>query len=191
MEENKENKENIENLVEDKSNTTELKIKKELVDWGKSIVIAAIFAFLIMRFVFFFAIVPTGSMIPTINEGDRFIVARFFKYFDREHKGLKYGDIVVFNFEEDGKKKLLVKRVIGFAGDKIRIENGIVFRNGEPIQEPYVKNRDSFFMEEMTVADGDILVLGDNRINSYDCRYWEHKGVPLSDIVGEALFVEK
>lgn len=169
---------------------TKSKFVKELAEWGKSLVIAAIFALLIMRFVLFFAIVPTGSMIPTINEGDRFIVARFFTYFDSQRKGLDYGDIVVFNHSDGEESKLLVKRVIGFAGDKIRIDNGVVYLNDEPLKEPYVKNKDSFFMDEMIVADGDIFVLGDNRINSYDCRFWTHKGVSLKDVVGEALFLD-
>ena len=167
------------------------KIIKECVEWGKSILCAAIIAFLIMKFVVFFAVVPTGSMIPTIQEGDRFLVSRVYTYIDSKHKGLTYGDIVVFKYKEDGKdEKLLVKRVIGFAGDKIKIINGLVFRNGELVVEPYVKNKDSFFMEEITIPKGEIFVLGDNRINSYDCRYWPHKGVPLKDVVGEAVFIK-
>ena len=166
------------------------KITKEANEWAKCLVIAGILAFLIIRFVLFYALVPTGSMIPTINEGDRFIVARFYTYFDREHKGLDYGDIVVFRFTQDENNPLYVKRVIGFAGDKIEIVNGLVYRNGEALDEPYVKNKDNYFMDEFIVPEGEIFVLGDNRANSFDCRYWKHKGVPLSDVVGEALFIK-
>lgn len=168
------------------------KLIKECSEWGKSILCAVIISFVILRFILFIAVVPTGSMIPTIQEGDKFIVARFYKYFDSEHKGLKYGDIVVFRHTDGAEddSKLLVKRVIGLAGDVISIENGVVYRNGKALAEQYVKNKDCSFMDELTVPQGEMFVLGDNRGNSYDCRYWDKKTVPLSDVVGEALFLK-
>ena len=165
-----------------------------LAEWGKSFIVAGIIAFLIMKFVLFFAVIPTGSMIPTINEGSRVLVAKFYRYLDWENRGLKYGDIVVFDFKEatHGKEdKLLVKRVIGMGGDKIYIDNGVVYRNGKPLNEPYVKNKDSFFMDEFTVPYGEIFVLGDNRANSFDGRYWETQGynktIKMKDVLGEVM----
>lgn len=165
------------------------------VEWGKSLVIASVFAFFVLHFVFFFAIVPTGSMIPTINEGDRIIVWKCFTYLDSKNKGLDYGDIVVFDFSNisNGQdNKLLVKRVIGMGGDIISIDNGIVYRNGIKLDEPYVKNKDSFFMSEFKVPENTIFVLGDNRRDSFDSRYWDTKGysktVPLNSVIGEVLF---
>ena len=170
-----------------------IKKNKNIIEWIKSLALAGIITAIILNFIVFFAYVPTGSMIPTINEGDRIIVWKFFRYFDWEHRGLTYGDLVVFKhqdtpFEEE---KLLVKRVIGFGGDIIKIENGLVYRNNEPLDEPYVKNNDSFFMNEIKIPENEIFVLGDNRIGSYDSRYWEYQTVPIANVVGEVKFLNK
>lgn len=165
------------------------KTKKEdnsKLEWIKSIGLAVILSFLLLNFIVFFAYVPTGSMIPTINEGDRIIVWKVFRYFDWENRGLEYGDKVVFKFSENNNdEKLLVKRVIGMGGDKISIDNGLVYRNGEKLEEPYVVNKDSFFMDEITVPEGELFVLGDNRIGSYDARYWDEQTIPMNSVVGE------
>ncbi|NRT30102.1 signal peptidase I [Clostridium beijerinckii] len=80
---------------------------------------------------------PTGSMIPTINLNDKILVTRIHNF-----DNLKRGNVIVFYSDE--LKETLVKRLIGLPGDKIDIKNGIVFVNGEKLEEDYVKNKDDY-----------------------------------------------
>lgn len=93
---------------------------------------ALVIAFLLRQFVFFNVYVPTGSMIPTINLNDKILVTRIHNF-----DNLKRGNVIVFYSDE--LKETLVKRLIGLPGDKIDIKNGIVFVNGEKLEEDYVK----------------------------------------------------
>lgn len=156
-------------------------------------------------------VVPTGSMLPTIVEGDRIFVDKMayrlevpFTDIEIMQTGQpKRGDIVVFNSEKAGNR--LVKRLIGEPGDKVAMFNNKLIINGEsisyqdndnPLQKteyldnvahivqfiPVAQARDNF--AEVTVPAGHYLVLGDNRNNSADSRYYGF--VPAIEIQGKA-----
>ena len=93
-----------------------------------------------------------------------------------------YGDLIVFQSPVD--QKNLIKRVIGLPGDTIEIKRGDVYLNGNLIIEKYVKNKDSMFFDKIDVLDDEIYVLGDNRISSYDSRFWGK--LPVENITGKA-----
>ncbi len=93
-----------------------------------------------------------------------------------------YGDVVVFRWPRD-ESQSFVKRIIGLPGDRIRIERGSVYRNGELLDEPYVVNRSSETIAERVVREGEYYALGDNRAQSDDSRNWG--GVPRENVVGE------
>ena len=93
-----------------------------------------------------------------------------------------YGDLVVFESPVD--QKDLIKRVIGLPGDTIEIKRGEVYLNGNLISEKYVKNRDTMFFDKIYILDDEIFVLGDNRISSYDSRFWGK--LPVKNIIGKA-----
>ncbi len=102
------------------------------------------------------------SMEPTLSEGDSLYYTRF--------RTLGYGDLVVFQQHEYG---LMVKRVIGLPGDHISVnEDGSVIRNGEPLVEPYIEQDalGNSAADEITVEEGKLFVLGDNRAVSIDSR---------------------
>ena len=92
-------------------------------EWVIPIICAITIAFLVNKFLFFNVVVPTGSMIPTINENDKGLVSVIYNM-----DNIKRGDIIVFHSNEYN--ELLIKRLIGLPGDKIEIKNGIVFVNG-------------------------------------------------------------
>lgn len=103
---------------------------------------------------------------------------------------LDYGDIVVFEREAEGELKQVIKRVVGLPGDIIQIRGGLLYRNGEAVEEEYVadENIDLFkYTENYAVGEGEIFVLGDNRIVSLDSSVYGT--VRLSAVVGKAVFV--
>jgi len=125
--------------------------------------------------------IPSGSMIPTLIPGDRVLVSKFWYHFQPP----KRGQIVVFKYPLDPKRDF-IKRVIGLPGEMVSMEEGVVYIDGEPLAEPYVKNHDSFNMEPVKVPENAYFVMGDNRPNSQDSRFWGF--VPKENLVGPAFF---
>lgn len=135
----------------------------------------------LMNFVFLNAYIPTGSMENTIMTGDRVVGIRFIKDYKR-------GDIAVFK-DPDGSGEYLIKRIIGLPGDTITITNGEVYVNNTKLDEPYIK--EEMAKEEsfaITLPEEGYFVMGDNRNDSFDARYWYHKVVYKDDIIGIAKF---
>jgi signal peptidase I len=153
-------------------------------------------------------VVPTATMEDTLLTGDRVLVQRFPK-----PKPAR-GDMIVFVYPID-RRQTFVKRVIGVPGDRIRISNKIVYRNGAALGEPYAVHktdyvdayRDNFPIEpnvalsvpaeemlrkhvlngEVVVPEGEYFVLGDNRDLSLDSRYWGFIGA--GDLIGKPLLI--
>lgn len=154
-------------------------LKSFFVEWIIPILIAAVVAFVINKFIIFQVKIPSGSMIPTLNEDDRLFVRRVYNT-----EKLKRGDLVVFYFEP--KDELYIKRLIGLPNDEIVINNGIVTVNGEVLIEDYVKEIGNF-NGEYKVPEGEYFFLGDNRTNSNDSRYWKYPYIKAEDIKGKAV----
>ena len=120
------------------------------------------------------------SMEPHINSGE-YVLINTFAY---RVAAPKRGDIVAFRHDGDT-PEVYIKRVIGIPGDRIRIDAGVVYRNGERLDEPYVRYPDHRSLAELTVPAQSVYVLGDNRANSEDSRAFG----PVSDdhLIGRAL----
>ena len=160
---------------------------REIISWVLYFAVAIIAALLIKNYLIINANVPTGSMENTIMPGNRLIGNRL-AYINSEPER---GDIVIFKYP-DNEEETYVKRVIGLPGETITIENAKIYINGadEPLEEAYLKEE---WVEETGVYTYEVpedcyLVLGDNRNNSWDARYWTNTYVSKEKILGEAVF---
>lgn len=174
-----------EDKINNQSVTKSQKIKKELIDIIKTVIIAIIVAFVITHFIIVNAVVPTGSMKNTIMPNDRLIAFRLSYLFSDPERY----DIVVFKAPDD-ESTLYVKRIIGLPGEKVNIIDGKVF-----IDDQEVPLSDDYIMEDMlgsfgpyTVPENSYFMLGDNRNDSQDSRYWENTFLPKENILGKVLF---
>jgi signal peptidase I len=154
----------------------------------ETILWALVLALILRTFVVQAFWIPSGSMVPTLLPGDRVLVAKFWYWFQEP----KRGQIMVFKYPVDPQRDF-VKRIVGLPGDVIEIRDGIVSVNGAPIAEPYIRNHDLFTLTEgpvfpkvpLTVPKGSYFVMGDNRPNSQDSRFWGV--VPKQNVRGPAF----
>lgn len=158
------------------------KAKEELVSWVKTIVLAVAIALFINFVIIVNATVPTGSMENTIMAGDRVIASRLSYMFSDPERG----DVVIFKYPDD-EKVLYVKRIIGLPGDVVEVKNGEVYVNGEELEEDYIKETTEGFFGPYEVPDDCYFMMGDNRNNSLDSRYWDNKFVEEDKILGKVL----
>ena len=136
---------------------------REVLSWVITLLAAFALAMVLKNYVIINATVPTGSMEHTIEPGDDLFGLRLAYQFSEP----KRGDIVIFRFPDDETQKY-VKRVIGLPGEKVTIEDAKIYIND---------------------SETPLKVLGDNRNDSYDARYWDHTYVSKDKIIGKAYFI--
>jgi signal peptidase I len=127
--------------------------------------------------------IPTESMVPTLEVGDRVLANKFvYRFTEPERR-----DIVVFDSIDEDDDQTLIKRVVGVAGDEIQVQSGVLYVNGEEQEEPYLNDADQSrgFYGPTVVPEGHIFVMGDNRGNSADSRVFGP--LPLENLKGEAF----
>lgn len=181
-----------ETLEEEKQESTEEEKKtspqREVLSWCMTFLLAVAVAFVLKRFVIINATVPTGSMEHTIEPEDDLMGLRLAYLFS----GPERGDIIIFRYPDDESKRF-IKRVIGLPGETVKIINGKIYIDDEeePLKEDYlkeewVKGTGPF---EYEIPEDSYLVLGDNRNDSLDARYWEHTYVTSDQIIGKAYVI--
>lgn len=156
---------------------------REIYDWVKIIVLAVVGAFLINNFLIINAVIPSASMETTIMTGDRVFGNRL-AYINSEPK---YGDIVIFKYPDD-ESQYFIKRVIGTPGDKVEVIDGVVYINSEKIQEDFLSVTPTGDFGPYDVPEDCYFMMGDNRDNSADSRYWINTYVHKDKILGKAVF---
>lgn len=162
-------------------------LKKEIKSWVITLGITVALVFVLKNYVIINANVPTGSMENTIMPGDNLFGFRIAYMFEEPERG----DIIFFYFPDDESQKY-VKRIVGLPGETVFINGGKIYINGSetPLEEPYLKEEwtRGIGPYEFEIPEGCYLVLGDNRNESADARYWKNPYVTEEKIIGKALF---
>lgn len=160
---------------------TKNEILKEIGSYVKITVIAAAAVYLLNQTLIVNATVPTGSMEDTVMTGSRIVINRL----AYKSESPKRGDIISFYLPDDGKSRYL-KRVVGLSGEQIEGSGGNIYINGQELEEPYIKERSYQDFGPYTVPDHCFFVMGDNRNNSWDSRFWTNKFVDEDVVIGRA-----
>lgn len=159
------------------------RILNELYEWSKMVLFAMLVAFLIKNTVAASGEVPTGSMEGTVMAGSRIFINRLAYVND----GPQRGDIVAFYYPDDS-EKIFLKRVMGLSGETITGVDSEIYIDGEKIED-FTENRFEGDFGPFTIPEDCYFMMGDNRSNSWDSRYWTNKYVNIRDIIGKAEFV--
>ncbi|MBM3249494.1 MAG: signal peptidase I [Candidatus Omnitrophica bacterium] len=176
--------------------------KVHIFDWIDSLVFAFVLAMFIRTFFVQAFKIPTGSMRPTLLEGDLILVNKFIYGakipFTKNMRlppvgDLQRGDVIVFIYPEDPKKDF-IKRLVGLPGETVEIKNGTIYINGYPLTDSvfgriFYYNMGDFEKSgfKINVPGDSYFVLGDNSASSKDSRYWGF--VPRKNIIGKAMII--
>lgn len=166
----------------------------------EAVLVAVLLALFIRTFVVQAFKIPSGSMIPTLQIGDHILVNKFayglgipflgIPLFDGKDPGR--GDIIVFKYPEDPQKDF-IKRVVGVGGDVVEIRDKKVYVNDTLLPDEHAIHTDSRMLpvrdnlDPIRVPSGKLFVMGDNRDNSYDSRFW--KFVDARAVRGKAFVI--
>lgn len=162
---------------------------REGKEWAHSIIVALILTLIIRTFVIQAFKIPSGSMRPTLLEGDKLFVNKYIYRFESP----KPGDIIVFKYPVDPKKDF-IKRLVALGGDEVELRDGKIYVNNKALEDPatfgkfYYYNHDPYGgpFETIKVPQDSYYVLGDNSANSTDSRFWGF--VPKKNVLGKAIF---
>ena len=180
--------EEIDKEIAERAHKKREKLPHDIFDFVEFFVIAFAIILLIFTFLVRQTVVTGGSMLPTLTEGDRLIISDFFYT-------PKAGDIVVIQVEDEiaAKRPLvlaenssIIKRVIATEGQTVAIQRGVVYVDGAPIDADYNYYKDFDDMKEITVSEGHIFVMGDNRMVSLDSRVLGE--IDERTVIGKVLF---
>lgn len=188
MDENQISYEEIDKEIAARANKKREKLPHDIFDFVEFFVIAFAVVLLIFTFLIRQTVVTGASMLPTLTEGDRLIISNFFYT-------PKIGDIVVIQIEDEvaakrpqilAKDSSIIKRVIATEGQTVSIQNGVIYVDGTKLDAQFDYFADSDIMEEITVSQGHIFVMGDNRRVSLDSRALGE--IDARTVIGKVLF---
>ena len=148
------------------------------------IVIAFLLSLVLKAFVIEARVIPSGSMLPTIQLNDRVLVNKFIYRFQTPERF----EVIVFEPPaETGHHDDFIKRVIGLPGDTVEVKAGKVFINGEALTENYLKEEPNYNFGPVQVPADSLFVMGDNRNRSFDSHLW-NTWLTLDHVKGKAFY---
>ena len=156
----------------------------EIKEWVTSITIAVVAALLIRYFIVELYVVDGPSMRPTLQHEERLVVNKFIYHMRAPEKG----EVIIFRYPRDPSRDF-IKRVIATAGDTIEIKDGHVYVNDQLLREDYILEKTRTEYPKVTIPEGTIFVMGDNRNNSEDSRFPDVGFVPLDLVKGKAVLI--
>ena len=163
-----------------------IQIKNVVRSNARLVIISVAIAVIIRLFIAEPRFIPSNSMDPTLHIGDRLLIEKVSYQFHPPH----YGDIVVFEpppqLQAVGyrREQAFIKRVIGLPGDTVVVRQGRVYRNEQPLNEPYILSSPNYEMSPVTVPEDALFVMGDNRNDSNDSHIWGF--LPIENVIGHA-----
>ena len=160
--------------------------RKTILEYVVLVVVAAVLALVVNKKIIVNAEVPSGSMEPTVMTGDRILVSRLSYRFGE----VKRGDVVMFYYPDNEEEQWL-KRVIGMPGETLEIREGYVYIDGadRPLEEIYLEKEQHGDYGPYEIPEDAYFVMGDNRGNSLDSRFWNNTCVKKEKIIGKAVLV--
>ena len=159
------------------------RILLEILDYSKIIFFAVVAAMLLKENVVASAYVPSGSMEETVMTGSRIMINRLAYIAEEPQRG----DIVSFYYPDDG-ETLYLKRIMGLPGETIEGIGGYVYIDGVKLEKDFTSEVMISDFGPFTVPEGSYFMMGDNRNNSWDSRYWQDSFVERQEIIGKAAF---
>ncbi|MGM9991733.1 MAG: signal peptidase I [Candidatus Bruticola sp.] len=157
-------------------------ILKEYLD---SFIVAGIVAIVLITYIVRSFYIPSESMVPTLKVNDYILVNRFIYQMAKPSRG----EIIVFHppHVENPEETDFIKRVVAVENDVVEVAGGVLYLNGLPQDEPFIKERIEADFPAYRVPKDHVFVMGDNRNNSDDSRYWGP--LPLKNVVGKAFII--
>lgn len=156
------------------------RLKREALELGKLFLFTLVAAFFIRENVMAAGDVPTGSMEETVMTGSRILINRLAYVLEEPERG----DIVAFYYP-DNPQEIYLKRVMGLPGETIEGIDGYVYINGVKLENDYTTQVLEKDFGPFEVPEGCYFMMGDNRNNSWDSRYWQNKYVEKAEILGK------
>ncbi|GEN33428.1 MULTISPECIES: signal peptidase I [Aneurinibacillus] len=157
-----------------------MKKQAGMVRWSRYFLVL-VTGLVVVRIFFFAPYVVEGiSMYPTLENHDRIVVNKWIYYM----RNPQYGDVVVLHAND---KEDYIKRIIGMEGDELELKEGVLYRNGKVVDEPYINEATLGEFDKIKVPRASYFVMGDNRNRSMDSR--EIGFISRSSVVGRAEFI--